>query len=1092
MNNVTDAFTTPNINGSFNGWCGACNPMTDANADGIWEVTLSLVAGTYEYKFTADGWTIQENLTPGSSCTLTTGAFTNRVITVGADEVLPVVCYGSCLSCGAVVPTHNVTFQVDMNNVTDPFTVANLNGTFNGWCGGCAAMTDANSDGIWEITLVLEEGTYEYKFTADGWNFSETLTEGSSCTVTNSGFTNRALTVTGDVTLPVVCYGTCSACLPPVYNVTFQVDMNNVTDPFTAPEVNGQFNSWCGNCAAMSDANADGIWDVTIALSPGTYEYKFSADNWNIQETLTEGDACTVNAAPFVNRTITVTGDATLPAVCWASCSACPTEMFDVTFQVDMNNVTDPFTTPEVNGSFNGWCGGCAPMSDANADGIWELVISLPAGTYEYKYAADGWAIQESLAPGSSCTVTNFGFTNRSLVVSADAVLPPVCWASCGSCSEPSYNVTFQVDMNNVPQAFTTPEVNGIFNGWCGGCAPMSDANADGIWEITIPLQAGSYEYKFAADGWAIQENLTPGSSCTVTNFGFTNRLVTVTGNVTLPVVCYGFCSSCNLGCTDNTACNYDADANVNDASCTYASLTYYVDGDNDGYGAGSAQLFCANPGAGYSTSNTDCNDGNANVHPGANDLCSNSIDDDCDGTVNDGCYASNNDRASATTVFAGGYPTCASLSGNLASATPDVVGDGADLWYRFTAISNAARISVSGNTATNTMIEVETAAGATVGSIEDASSSNGNEIFLTEGLTVGQQYYVAVRNAGGVAGTFNICIQSLVSSTCDNGPNFSNLCSQFKADWTGTSVYTAVLTSVSNPANSYSYTTTAGSYMPLASFVPSVSNVSTGGLQYGESYSVAISSVYTLADAAGNVGTYTAVPSSSTCTISISNQPNINLGSTYASSGPGINGRRLNSYVATNTFLCGVVSYNWMFIPVDPITNTPLTTELTAYYSSPNNSRYMQLSAANIPGLAAGKRYRVHIQPVFATGNGSYDMASSVYVQMIAPAGMNVENGTEAMTTRAYTADNNATEFAVYPNPNNGEMFNLNVSGITEGLWEMSILDIQGKEVMNGQLISENGINTIIVPSNKLTAGIYMINLTNGEEILSTRLVVR
>jgi hypothetical protein len=31
-----------------------------------------------------------------------------------------------------------------------------------------------------------------------------------------------------------------------------------------------------------------------------------------------------------------------------------------------------------------------------------------------------------------------------------------------------------------------------------------------------------------------------------------------------------------------------------------------------------------------------------------------------------------------------------------------------------------------------------------------------------------------------------------------------------------------------------------------------------------------------------------------------------------------------------------------------------------------------------------------------------------------------------------------------------------------------------------------------MITPSTKLTAGVYMINLTNGSEILSTRLVVR
>ena len=30
-------------------------------------------------------------------------------------------------------------------------------------------------------------------------------------------------------------------------NVTFQVDMSNVSSSFTSPEVNGTFNSWCGS-----------------------------------------------------------------------------------------------------------------------------------------------------------------------------------------------------------------------------------------------------------------------------------------------------------------------------------------------------------------------------------------------------------------------------------------------------------------------------------------------------------------------------------------------------------------------------------------------------------------------------------------------------------------------------------------------------------------------------------------------------------------------------------------------------------------------------------------------------------------------------
>lgn len=211
---------------------------------------------------------------------------------------------------------------------------------------------------------------------------------------------------------------------------------------------------------------------------------------------------------------------------------------FDVTFSVDMNGTG--LSNVSINGTFNNWCGYCAPMTDANADGIWEITLPLTAGTYEYKFTANSGGSWENLAPGSSCTVTNFGFTNRSLVVSANATLPTVCWQSCVACNQapPSYNVTFQVDMTNVT-GFTTPTVNGSFDGWCGNCHPLTDANADGIWETTLSLPGGTYEYKFAYDNWAGQETLIAGSSCTVTNSGYTNRTVTVAANATLPVVCW-------------------------------------------------------------------------------------------------------------------------------------------------------------------------------------------------------------------------------------------------------------------------------------------------------------------------------------------------------------------------------------------------------------------------------------------------------------------------------------------------------------------------------------------------------------------------
>jgi len=73
--------------------------MTDSNADGIWETTISLNAGSYEYKFSFDSWSGQENLSDAGTCVITSGTFSNRKLTVQSDMVLDVVCWGLCGNC---------------------------------------------------------------------------------------------------------------------------------------------------------------------------------------------------------------------------------------------------------------------------------------------------------------------------------------------------------------------------------------------------------------------------------------------------------------------------------------------------------------------------------------------------------------------------------------------------------------------------------------------------------------------------------------------------------------------------------------------------------------------------------------------------------------------------------------------------------------------------------------------------------------------------------------------------------------------------------------------------------------------------------
>ena len=78
-------------------------------------------------------------------------------------------------------------------------------------------------------------------------------------------------------------------------------------------------------------------------------------------------------------------------------------------------------------------------------------------------------------------------------------------------------DVTFIVDMRDYSGSYTTVNLNGDFNSWCGTCNPMADADGDSIWTVTLPLTADSIEYKFTLDGWTGQENLTSGSACTKT-----------------------------------------------------------------------------------------------------------------------------------------------------------------------------------------------------------------------------------------------------------------------------------------------------------------------------------------------------------------------------------------------------------------------------------------------------------------------------------------------------------------------------------------------------------------------------------------------
>jgi hypothetical protein len=82
------------------------------------------------------------------------------------------------------------------------------------------------------------------------------------------------------------------------------------------------------------------------------------------------------------------------------------------------------------------------------------------------------------------------------------------------------------------------------------------------------------------------------------------------------PEICDGFDNNCN---------------GTNDEGLIFN--TYYLDSDNDQYGAGIGLVSCqAIPLPGYVLVNGDCDDMNPNVYPGATEILDNDLDENCDG----------------------------------------------------------------------------------------------------------------------------------------------------------------------------------------------------------------------------------------------------------------------------------------------------------------------------------------------------------------------------------------------------------------------------------------------------------------------------
>ena len=620
MSNYGNTFTTVYISGEMNGWSGTANPLvSQGNGIYSTTLTLTENT-SYWYKYQVDGWASQEGFASTDACASNNNGNFDRTYATGTmNASLPLYCWNSCNTCGIappvlLKPVLPITFQdtvtinyalTDFGNnlswmMVDPTDPNNTvvrsqktagsqpwAGTTVGENGFATAIPFTATDTkmsvrVWSpdanttIRLKVEEAgvptisveTEAVTTLAGQWetlefDFSNEATGTAALNLANT-YTKASMFFDFNVAgTGKVYYWDDVMMAAPVVSTPDSVDITFLVNTANIPTVDptGIFIAGGGNFGnpgdnAMTDANNDGVWEVTVRKPKGfTSDYTFTNGDsgWGAKENIS-GQSCAV--APYDDRNLPGVWSDTTLLTCFGSCvsdTVCPAPpaTIDLTFNLDLSQYGTAFTTAYVAGNFNGWNGTSNPLTD-QGNGLWSGMITVNENdSIEYNFRADG--VEETLTVGASCTKTSGPFTNRFIAFgNMDMVIPVVCFESCAACltaPSDSVNVTFQVDM-----ALETTNTGGVFLGAdfenFNGSIAMTDTDGDDIWETTVMLpKNASYEFKYInGPNWVTSENFDPiqDSLCTITTGNVTNRIVGIGASDTATAAyCYNYCIDC-------------------------------------------------------------------------------------------------------------------------------------------------------------------------------------------------------------------------------------------------------------------------------------------------------------------------------------------------------------------------------------------------------------------------------------------------------------------------------------------------------------------------------------------------------------------
>jgi hypothetical protein len=416
------------------------NPSAIALADqgnGIWSVTLNLVAERYEFKLiNGNDWPFAEDVPP--ACQVEVNGNDNRFWSISglnATESMT-VCYESCAACGE----NTVRFRVDMTQESAGVNPAGIfvAGDFQGWNPAGSQLIDPDGNGTFEGYFSIGAASAaNFKFiNGNDWAFEESIPV--DCNVSG----NRNLAVSDANTVAdVICFSACGPCQAPT-PVLFRVDMTLQTVNANGPHVAGSFQGWNPGDAAtlMTDPDGDNIYEVTLLLQPGTYQYKFvNGAAWADGNESLPAD-CNVGG----NREVVVAADPVVEHFCYNQCGAeCVVDpaAADITFRVNMFTtgasaagvwMIGGFTTPV-------WQAGAVQMTDDNLDGVYECTVNVSGSAdIQYKFVNGDVSVStnEEAVGIMNCGIANGvgGYNRLHTRTGIAEVLNTVCFDSCADC----------------------------------------------------------------------------------------------------------------------------------------------------------------------------------------------------------------------------------------------------------------------------------------------------------------------------------------------------------------------------------------------------------------------------------------------------------------------------------------------------------------------------------------------------------------------------------------------------------------------------------------------------------------------------------